>query len=203
MMVCLHACLGVSRFAVLFVCVVLGGGVAFFSLFSIIGYIPPLLLEWIPLPSCMHIYPSTFLYHSLETVMYLNLRVGRESLNHTVLSNDLSVHERGGPYGGGVSSRRGMAGMGIGGTTAMDADYRQVPLVESTAGSYAAPIGADHMMMMDHHQHPIIVTGGSNDSMGVGGASAGVDDLQLHEVSPEQYSSSHTGGAPVGMQDIA
>ena len=56
-------------------------------------------------------YPRQHSYHdySLETVVYLNLRVGRESLNHQVLSADLNT-EGGGSrpmpafQGGGIHS---------------------------------------------------------------------------------------------------
>ena len=69
--------------------------------------------------------------HRLETVIFLNLRVGRESLNNSVLETDLSVNERAAPN---ISFEAG-----IGMTGAVGDDYRQVPLMDAD-GSYSAPM---------------------------------------------------------------
>jgi hypothetical protein len=47
---------------------------------------------YLPLP---YLEPTSYFF-SLETVVYLNLRVGRESMNHQVLSDDLKSLRGGG-----------------------------------------------------------------------------------------------------------
>jgi hypothetical protein len=56
-------------------------------------------LSTFPNPTHLHLF-------SLETVIYLNLRVGRESLNHQVLSADLNTE------GGGSRTMPGFRGGG-------------------------------------------------------------------------------------------
>ena len=65
---------------------------------------------------------------SLETVMYLNLRIGRESLNHHVLSSDLMND-------GSASSSLFQSNIDAGITMDFSAppkmtDYRHVPLMD-------------------------------------------------------------------------
>jgi hypothetical protein len=59
---------------------------------------------------------------SLETVVYLNLRVGRESLNHQVLSADLNTE------GGGSRPMPAFRGGGIGDPVASPMDYQPIQL---------------------------------------------------------------------------
>lgn len=74
--------------------------------------------------------PVTFLvklfdplqYFSLETVMYLNLRVGRESMNHSVLSADLLRDAS--------SSTRTFRQDEYAAAPASMIDYRHVPLMD-------------------------------------------------------------------------
>jgi len=58
----------------------------------------------------------------LETVMYLNLRIGRESLNHQVLSGDL--------INDGTASRFRSDDAGMSGGSGTMTDYRHVPLMD-------------------------------------------------------------------------
>jgi hypothetical protein len=59
---------------------------------------------------------------SMEAVMYLNLRIGRESMNHQVLSGDLLSD------GSTNASRFGNDNYGA--PSATMTDYRHVPLVD-------------------------------------------------------------------------
>ena len=70
----------------------------------------------------------------MESVVYLNLRIGRESLNCSVLETDLSVEERAAP-----NISFGSGGIGMTGGGAIGDDYRQVPLMDAD-GSYSAPM---------------------------------------------------------------
>lgn len=78
----------------------------------------------------LHIYPQHELEltneltnaSSLETVVYLNLRVGRESLNHQVLSADLNTQ------GGGSRPMPAFRGGGIHDAVASPMDYQPIQL---------------------------------------------------------------------------
>jgi hypothetical protein len=59
---------------------------------------------------------------SMEAVMYLNLRIGRESMNHQVLSGDLLCD--------GAANASRFRNDDYGAPSAAMADYRHVPLVD-------------------------------------------------------------------------
>jgi hypothetical protein len=78
-------------------------------------------------------------------VLYLNLRIGRESMNHQVLSADLLTD---------ASNVSRFRNDDPAGTESQNMDYRHVPLVdsevESGVGGAFIPPNAD-----DHHQQLI------------------------------------------------
>jgi hypothetical protein len=69
-----------------------------------------------------HDRPAFFQHFSLETVVYLNLRVGRESLNHQVLSADLNTE------GGGSRLMPAYRGGGIDDYMASPMNYQPVAI---------------------------------------------------------------------------
>jgi len=84
---------------------------ALFSLAGLVVTVVPLLV-YVPLQSIM------------ETVMYLNLRIGRESMNHQVLTGDLLSE-------GGLNNAARFRNDDYSGPTATTmTDYRHVPLMD-------------------------------------------------------------------------
>jgi hypothetical protein len=78
---------------------------------------------------------------SLETVLYLNLRIGRESMNHQVLSADLLS-------GASNVSRFRNDDPGASGDS-QNMDYRHVPLVdEEGPGGAFLPPNADEQQVV-------------------------------------------------------
>jgi hypothetical protein len=109
----------------------------------------------------------------LETILYLNLRIGRESLNHQVLSADLSA-DRNAPtspsYGyGGAGGAAGMAIPPSSGGILMDGSitatsYSQVPFTDDeysmgptiTTTDAAGAAGTMHPQPMSSSGGPVI-----------------------------------------------